>query len=77
MSEDWPGNVPVESNAKIDDLKVRYMPQELYEHYDEIGQLPKMWVDNGWHFCAELDYALVHRHHVKDFCRCFEDDRND
>ncbi len=50
------------------------MTDEEYQTYDRAGKLPDNLVAEGWHFCSELDYALVNREDVSGFCRCYEVD---
>ena len=57
--------------------KRRYMSCEQYKEFDEVGQLPRVWVDSGWHFCLALDGALVNKEDVANFCSCFETPSSD
>lgn len=46
---------------------------EKLQQWDEEGRIPQEYVDLGYHFCSELDWALVHRADVAAVCRCYGD----
>lgn len=56
------------------DIGAHYMPTYLYQRFEEQGRIDQEWLAKGWHFCNELDGALVHREDVKSFCKCFDDE---
>lgn len=65
----------IEAQAKaIRNELANYMPTYLYQRFEEQGRIDQEWLAKGWHFCSELDGALVHREDVKSFCKCFEDE---
>jgi len=51
------------------------MTDERYAEADKTGQLTEEEFNQGWHFCLELDGALVN--HVgcenTEWCKCLED----
>jgi len=48
---------------------------EQYEEIDSAGNVPQPCLDAGWHFCCELDYALVNRNDLgMDFCECYSEE---
>ena len=49
------------------------MTPERYELADATGQLTQDEVAAGWHFCDELDGALVNANDcdIQQFCQCF------
>ena len=54
------------------DEDYRHLPDDLYAVFDAAGHVPPEWQKSGWHFCCELDGALVNRRDVKAFCECFD-----
>ena len=50
-----------------------HMTPERYELADATGQLTQDEVAAGWHFCEELDGALVNANDcdIRQFCQCF------
>jgi hypothetical protein len=53
------------------------MTNERYREADQTGQLTEAEVAEGWHFCYELDFALVN--HVgapnTEWCKCLEKEK--
>lgn len=46
------------------------MTPERYRQADASGTITASEIDNGWHFCMELDGALVNCEHTYRFCNC-------
>lgn len=55
------------------------MTDERYREADKTGKLTEAEVAEGWHFCYELDGALVN--HVgaanTEWCKCLDEDNKE
>lgn len=49
------------------------MNRERYIQAHNEGHVTKEELAQGWHFCCELDEALVQYKDVASFCRCLGD----
>ena len=48
------------------------MNDERYAEADVEGKLTPEEIAEGWHFCCELDEALVNFKDVSEFCTCYD-----